>query len=131
MAIDTFTWCVRTDASGSTNVATLQAQFGDGYKQVASAGINTAAETWNLTCSGKVAAMKPVREFLLSHVIKSFWWVNPWGKENSTGLRLILSVPHSRTVVLLKYLLCLSRPSRRKFPAPFDNRPLMRPFLWA
>jgi phage-related protein len=81
MAIDTFTWCVRTDASGSTNVATLQAQFGDGYKQVASAGINTAAETWNLTCSGKLAAMKPVREFLLSHVIKSFWWVNPWGEK--------------------------------------------------
>ena len=80
MAIDTFTWCVRTDASGSTNVATLQAQFGDGYKQVASAGINTAAETRKLPGSGEVAAMKPVREFLLSHVIKSFWWVNPWGE---------------------------------------------------
>ncbi|MBV7404544.1 phage tail protein [Enterobacter sp. ENT03] len=81
MAIDTFTWCVRTDASGTTNVATLQAQFGDGYKQVASAGINTAAETWNLTCSGKLSAMKPVREFLLNHVTKSFWWVNPWGEK--------------------------------------------------
>jgi len=81
MAIDTFTWCVRIGPSGANTVATLQAQFGDGYKQVAGNGINTDAETWNLACNGDVATMKKVRDFLLSHVIKSFWWVNPWGEQ--------------------------------------------------
>lgn len=81
MAIDTFTWCVRVGSSGSNTVATLQAQFGDGYKQVAGAGINAEAETWNLTCNGKVEAMKVLRDFLLSHVTRSFWWVNPWGEK--------------------------------------------------
>lgn len=81
MAIDTFTWCVRIDASGTTSVSTVQVQFGDGYKQVAGTGINSEAETWNLACNGKAAKMKEVRDFLLDHVIKSFWWVNPWGEK--------------------------------------------------
>lgn len=81
MAIDTFTWCVRIGASEELNVATLQAQFGDGYKQVASAGINTSLESWALTCSGTLTEMAEVRAFLKSHVISSFWWTNPWGEK--------------------------------------------------
>ncbi|WAH52494.1 phage tail protein [Pseudescherichia vulneris] len=87
MAIDTFTWCVRVGASGTNTVSTLQAQFGDGYKQVAGAGINTAAENWNLVCSGNASAMKAVRDFLRDHVIHSFWWVNPWGERKLFRVR--------------------------------------------
>ncbi|MBS6058306.1 MAG: phage tail protein [Mixta calida] len=81
MAIDTFNWCVRVGASEELNVATLQAQFGDGYKQVASAGINTAMESWPVTCSGTKSEMATLRAFLKSHVISSFWWTNPWGEK--------------------------------------------------
>lgn len=79
MATDTFTWCVQVNASEELKVSTLQAQFGDGYKQVGSNGINTAAETWTLSCNGDIVAMKVVRDFLQHHVISSFWWTNPWG----------------------------------------------------
>ena len=81
MAIDTFTWPVRTGASETINIATQEIQFGDGYKQVAGIGINQESATWELTCNGKLADVKTIREFLKSHVIASFWWVNPWGEK--------------------------------------------------
>jgi len=82
MAIDTFTWCVQISASEEIKVSTLQAQFGDGYKQIGSNGINTAAETWTLSCNGYIDDMKRIRDFLKGHVISSFWWTNPWGDKN-------------------------------------------------
>ncbi|WP_312041209.1 phage tail protein [Pantoea eucalypti] len=81
MAIDTFGWCVRTGATEEVTVATLQAQFGDGYKQVAGAGINDQRESWPVTCSGSKAEMATVRAFLKGHVTVSCWWVNPWGEK--------------------------------------------------
>ena len=80
MAIDTFGWCVRIGTTEEVNVATLQAQFGDGYKQVAGSGINSAMESWPVTCSGFKSEMKEVRDFLKAHVTLSFWWTNPWGE---------------------------------------------------
>ncbi|KGT86249.1 tail protein [Erwinia typographi] len=81
MATDTFTWAARINSSEQLNVSTNQAQFGDGYKQISSNGINMAAETWSLTCNGVAADMGPLRVFLREHVISSFWWVNPWGEK--------------------------------------------------
>lgn len=81
MAIDTFTWCVRTDSSEQLAVSALQSQYGDGYKQIASSGINSAVETWTLAVNGRLSEMALVREFLKSHVITSFWWTNPWGEK--------------------------------------------------
>ena len=37
---DTFTWRTRKTAQGTETARTLQAQFGDGYKQIAGIGIN-------------------------------------------------------------------------------------------
>ncbi|PKH20237.1 phage tail protein [Enterobacterales bacterium CwR94] len=79
MATDTFTWCVRIDANSTENISVLSARFGDGYKQVATNGINASVETWNLSCTGTVEEMKIIRAFLRAHVVSSFWWVNPWG----------------------------------------------------
>lgn len=87
MAIDTFDWCVRTGATEEVNVATLQAQFGDGYKQVAGSGINSAMDSWPVTCSGSKSEMKVVREFFKNHVTTSFWWENPWGDKNLYRVR--------------------------------------------
>lgn len=80
MAIDTFTFCVRIGAEETINVSTLQAQFGDGYKQIAGNGINPSAESWALSCSGSVNNLADVRAFLKSHVTRSFWWKNAWGE---------------------------------------------------
>lgn len=82
MAIDTFTWCPQVQASEQLAVATLQAQFGDGYRQVASVGINTAVELWALSCNGNKADMQALRAFLKAHVLASFWWTNPWGEKH-------------------------------------------------
>lgn len=77
---DTFNWRTRKTVQGSHNVSTLQAQFGDGYKQVSGIGINNTAETWNLDWTGKRAEAAMLRAFLLSHVVSSFWWTSPWGE---------------------------------------------------
>lgn len=81
MTTDAFTWPVRITSSEDLNVSTNEAQFGEGYKQISSKGINTSVETWSLTCNGITANMIPIRVFLRDHVITSFWWVNPWGEE--------------------------------------------------
>jgi len=81
MATDTFNWCARVEASEQITVSTIQAQFGDGYKQIAGRGVNEQAESWSLTCNGQKAVMAEVRAFLRNHVTSSFWWTNPWGEK--------------------------------------------------
>ncbi|WP_262207516.1 phage tail protein [Serratia proteamaculans] len=81
MTIDTFNWPVRLQASEDINISIIQVQFGDGYKQVASSGLNAAVETWSLSCNGESSNISVVRDFLKSHAIQSFWWTNPWGEK--------------------------------------------------
>lgn len=81
MATDTFSWATRIQASEQLTVSAVQAQFGDGYKQMAGKGINDAAESWSLSCNGEVTVMASVRAFLKNHVVASFWWTNPWGEK--------------------------------------------------
>ncbi len=78
---DTFTWRTRKTAQGSETARTLQAQFGDGYKQIAGMGINDKQETWNLDWTGTRQEAAALRPFLMSHVTKSFWWTTPWGEK--------------------------------------------------
>ena len=49
MALKTFTWCVDAVATRTTALKTNTVQFGDGYEQVSSFGINNARETWQVT----------------------------------------------------------------------------------
>ena len=79
---DTFNWRTRKTAQGTENVRTLQAQFGDGYKQIVGMGINDKSETWNLDWTGTRSEAAVLRAFLMSHVTASFWWTNPWGEKN-------------------------------------------------
>lgn len=82
MATDTFTWDVLVGGNEALTVATMQAQFGDGYRQIASAGINSALESWSLSRRDTVTNIAAVRTFLKAHVISSFWWTNPWGERH-------------------------------------------------
>ncbi|WP_241616879.1 phage tail protein [Rosenbergiella epipactidis] len=78
--MDTFSYCVQIGATGTVPVKVNSAQFDDGYKQVSGVGINSVAETWNLTSKGALADMQKVRDFLTSHCASSFYWKNPWGE---------------------------------------------------
>lgn len=80
---DTFTWRTRKTAQGTETARTLQAQFGDGYKQIAGMGINDKQETWNLDWTGTRQEAAALRAFLMSHVTKSFWWTTPWGEKKA------------------------------------------------
>lgn len=77
---DTFHWRTRNTVRGTEHVSTLQAQFGDGYKQIAGTGINGRSETWDLDWSGPRSEAAALRDFLSAHVTTSFWWTNPWGE---------------------------------------------------
>ncbi|NIF20574.1 phage tail protein [Candidatus Pantoea multigeneris] len=101
MAIDTFSWAVRIGAEEQLSVAALSAQFGDGYSQIASAGINAAIETWTLSCNGDITEMKQVRSFLKDHVITSFWWENPWGEKKLYRVKKDSITPNFTTGVFV------------------------------
>ncbi|WP_371240629.1 phage tail protein [Pantoea sp. KPR_PJ] len=79
--MEKFDWCVRTGATEELDVFTTQAQFGDGYKQVAGSGINSVRKSWSVICSGSKDEIAVVRSFLKAHVTASYWWVNPWGEQ--------------------------------------------------
>lgn len=67
MALKTFTWCVDAGATEEIELKTNVTQFGDGYEQVSSIGINNARESWPLSVTGRSDKTKAVRQFLLDH----------------------------------------------------------------
>lgn len=78
---DTFTWATQVSPTATDAINLYTAQFGDGYEQVAVNGINTVAEEWELTWTGKKKDVAAIRAFLHSHAHQSFWWSNPWGEK--------------------------------------------------
>ncbi|MDF1653185.1 phage tail protein, partial [Pseudomonas aeruginosa] len=46
MAIETFTWATESGGEGDITFATRSAQFGDGYKQLVSEGLNSKSQSW-------------------------------------------------------------------------------------
>lgn len=78
MAIQTFNWCPRLNASADVTFRTRKAQFGDGYTQVAGDGLNNKGQTWSLEFVGDESTIKAIVNFLDSHAgIKSFFWKAP------------------------------------------------------
>jgi phage-related protein len=81
MAVETFTWCPKIDASSAPEYRTRSSKFGDGYEQVAGDGINNRVDSWSLTfVVGKAAALD----------IKAFWTATA-GSGRSSGRRLLAS----------------------------------------
>lgn len=83
MALETFNWCARVNASGEIKFATRKAQFGDGYSQVAGDGINNRGQQWDLEFVGDQKTITAISDFLDRHGgFKSFQWKNPYGLLN-------------------------------------------------
>ncbi|KFK98134.1 phage tail protein [Serratia sp. Ag1] len=80
MAIKTFTFPARVNATGDVQFRLRKAQFGDGYSQVAGDGINPVTRSWEVSFAGKLKKIMPVIQFLEEHQgTKSFQWVPPLG----------------------------------------------------
>ena len=101
MALDTFTWCTQVQGNGGSMQIEnndREVVFGNGYRQVASSGFNTARRTFTIVYAGK--DWLAVRKFLDSHRIKPFAWKTPEGdlalfrtQSNSVATKVV-----SRTV---------------------------------
>lgn len=81
MAVDTFTWQTQAQPTGAENMSVIAVQFGDGYKQVASSGLNATTQSWTLSLTDIKSNVVPIRAFLQKHIITSFFWLNPWGEK--------------------------------------------------
>jgi len=80
MAIETFIWVPDDEASGDSTLRTRKSQFGDGYAQVSSDGLNGETDTWSLSFGGLADEIAPAVAFIRRHRgAKSFLWTNPEG----------------------------------------------------
>ena len=67
MALKTFTWCVNAGATKDTQLVTNTVQFGDGYEQVSSQGINNTRTAWQVAKTAYKAEIDAIYDFLIEH----------------------------------------------------------------
>lgn len=80
MAIETFTWEPDDEAGGESTLRTRKSQFGDGYAQVSSDGLNGETDSWSLAFGGLAEEIGPPLTFIRRHRgARSFLWTNPEG----------------------------------------------------
>lgn len=73
----TFTWATQVGAAKNVEFRVGRNDFGDGYTQVYTTGINPRKRTWNLTLIDD-NFMKPVEQFIDDHKgIFPFLWTPP------------------------------------------------------
>lgn len=68
----------------SSNMSTKSIQFGDGYKQLYSFGINNKTMNWSGSKTGDYfTIIKPIEDFLEDKQgVIPFYWVDPKNKKN-------------------------------------------------
>lgn len=80
MAIETFTWEPDDEAGGESTLRTRKSQFGDGYAQVSTDGLNSETDSWSLSFGGLAEEIGPPLAFIRRHRgARSFLWTNPEG----------------------------------------------------
>lgn len=67
MTLKTFTWDVNAGATRTTTPKTNNVQFGDGYEQVSSFGINNNVVSWQVAKTGRLAEIQAIYDFLIEH----------------------------------------------------------------
>lgn len=81
MAIETFTWSTQHGDAPEITYRVRTAQFGDGYKQVASDGPNNKEDSYPITYTGSLARVQEIMDFLDRHAgAKAFLWTTPLGQ---------------------------------------------------
>lgn len=59
-----FTWNISQDSTETTTHNTTKTQFGDGYEQVVSVGINNSRKSWQCSKIDKKAVIDEIYHFL-------------------------------------------------------------------
>ena len=69
-------------AKSNSNMSIKSMQFGDGYKQLYSFGINNKTMNWSGSKTGDyMTVIKPIEDFLEDHEgVKPFYWSDPTNK---------------------------------------------------
>lgn len=81
MAIKTFTWKVESGVGSDIKYRVTEVQFGDGYAQITSDGINTKNESYTITVHAYKDEAEQIMAFFDEHKgAKSFFWTPPLGK---------------------------------------------------
>lgn len=65
--LKTFTWCINAGATEDTELKTNVTQFGDGYEQVSSIGINNARTAWQVAKTARLTEINAIYQFLIEH----------------------------------------------------------------
>lgn len=81
MTLKTFNWRMDAGATLDTQYRVNRTQFGDGYAQHSSFGINNKRKTWSGTKTGDFnTVIAPILDFLDSHAgVIPFLWTDPHG----------------------------------------------------
>lgn len=81
MALETFKWKIEKGAEGDVAQRVRTQQFGDGYGQSVSDGINNEQQSWPISHTGSAARIKEIIDFLRRHKgAKAFLWTPPLGQ---------------------------------------------------
>lgn len=77
---ETFTWKTERDVQPTIDYKVITAQFGDGYAQTSSDGINNKSEQYAVKINVYEEEAKKVKAFFDRHQgWKSFFWTPPLG----------------------------------------------------
>lgn len=78
--IRTFNWKVERDVQPTLEYQVITSQFGDGYKQTSTEGVNTRLEQYAITVHAYKKEAKEIMNFFDEHQgWKSFFWTPPLG----------------------------------------------------
>ncbi|MFJ2364793.1 phage tail protein [Pseudomonas sp. NPDC087697] len=81
MALETFNWQIEKGAAGEIKQRVRTKQFGDGYGQTVSDGINNKMQSWPISHTGGKARIKEIMAFLdRQQGAKAFLWTPPLGE---------------------------------------------------
>lgn len=82
MALQTFTWKLNMGPSINTQYRVNRTQFGDGYAQLSTIGINNKTQSWSGTKNGDLqTVIVPIMDFIDAHAgSRPFLWTDPHGR---------------------------------------------------
>ncbi|WP_211195175.1 phage tail protein [Stenotrophomonas maltophilia] len=99
---DVFTWCVRTEITGTGDFLVKEARFGDGYRQTSADGLNNESQQWPISIVGRESKVGPALAFLRARQgAVSFLWTPPLGVQGYYLCKTYTLTPHGNGVYTL------------------------------
>ncbi|WRQ11912.1 tail protein [Serratia phage vB_SlqS_ZDD2] len=86
--LETFKWRTQGTPEGQITASVDSVQFGDGYEQVVSVGLNSIKEEWPVSYVAREQEVKEIIKFMKRHFVRAFIWTPPLGEK---GLYRVVS----------------------------------------